>query len=270
MKFSVTCALETGEKTPVVLRGDYKSCIETASEIGYDAVEIHTSDANTILLEGVEEELKRLHVGLSSIGTGPAYGKYGLSLSSENEDIRNRAVANIKDHIAVAKNFGAIVILGLIKGKKSECSSEEKYYELLDKSMRECISAAEKDNVLLVFEIINRYESDALNTIEEGLDYIKRFESENIKLHIDSFHMNIEETDIPAAIIKAGKNLGHVHIADSDRWYAGHGHFDFKSMLEALEEIGYQGVLSLESFKYPDPLEAAAKNLEHLNGMLCN
>ena len=269
MKFSVTCALDTGEKTPVVLRGTYKECIETASRIGYDAVEIHTGDPQEIDPDVLKELLTRFHMKLSSIGTGPAYGNYGLSLSSEDEEIRQQAIAKIKDHIRLAKDFGAVVILGLIKGLKKDCCSQERYYELLDRSMRECITEAERENVLLVFEIINRYESDVLNTIEEGIDYIRRFDSDRIKLHIDSFHMNIEETDIPSAVIKAGKNIGHVHIADSDRWYAGHGHFDFAGMVDALKEIGYQGVLSLESYKFPEPEVAAARNLEYFEVLQC-
>lgn len=267
MEFSVTCALETGEMTPVVLRGAYDECIKTAAKIGYDAVEIHTSDPQLIEPDVLRADLSRSHIRLSSLGTGPAYGKYGLSLSSEDDAIRQKAIKNIKSHIALAKNFGAVVILGLIKGLKKECSSEERYYELLDESMRECVAEAEKENVLLVFELINRYECDVLNTIEEGLEYIKRFHTNHIKLHIDSYHMNIEETDIPAAIIKAGNNIGHVHIADSDRWYAGHGHFEFGKMLDALEKTGYQRALALESFQFPEPTVAAKKNLEYLKAL---
>lgn len=268
MELSVTCALEAGERVPVVLRGSYQECIKTASELGYDAVELHLSNPQDVDRGKLKQDLERNHMRLSSLGTGPAYSMYGLSLSSEAESIREKAIENIKSHIDLAKDFGAVVIIGLIKGKKGECSSEALYYERLDRSMKECLDAAEKNGVVLVLELINRYESDFLNTIEEGIEYISRFHSEYIKLHIDSFHMNIEEADIAASILKAGNLIGHVHIADSDRWYAGHGHFDFKTMVKALNEIGYQGVLSQESYCFPEPGTAAEENLTNLKKCL--
>lgn len=268
MNVSVTCALEAGERAPVVLRGSYRECIERASGLGYDAVELHLSNPQDVDRRKLRQDLDRNQMRISSLGTGPAYAKYGLSLSSEAESIRKQAVENIKNHINLAKDFGAVVIIGLIKGKKGECISEARYYERLDQSMKECIQAAEENGVVLVLELINRYESDVLNTIEEGMEYITRFHSNHIKLHIDSFHMNIEETDIGAAILKAGNRLGHVHIADSDRWYAGHGHFDFKTMIKALYEAGYQGVLAQESYCFPEQEAAAEKNIVNLKRYL--
>lgn len=87
--------------------------------------------------------------------------------------------------------------------------------------MEACIKEAERLGVLLAFEVIDRFESDWLNTVDEGLKLLDSFGSDALSLHLDTFHMNIEEPDCAESIRKAGKRIGHVHVADSDRWYPG-------------------------------------------------
>ena len=111
--------------------------------------------------------------------------------------------------------------------------------------------------MLLAFEVIDRFESDWLNTVDEGLKLLDSFGSDALSLHLDTFHMNIEEPDCAESIRKAGKRIGHVHVADSDRWYPGHAHYDFASTFSALKEVGYERAVALESFLYPDPETAA-------------
>ncbi len=116
----------------------------------------------------------------------------------------------------------------------------------------------------LAFEVIDRFESDWLNTVDEGLALLQEYPSEFLTLHLDTFHMNIEEADCAECIKRAGKKIGHVHVADSDRWYPGHAHYDFASTFAALKEVGYEGAVALESFLYPDPETAARLALEHI------
>jgi sugar phosphate isomerase/epimerase len=97
---------------------------------------------------------------------------------------------------------------------------------------------------------------------------IKKFKSDYFNIHIDTYHMNIEESDCREAILKAKGKIGHCHIADSDRWYAGHGHFDFKQVLEALKEINYDRALSVESFMFPNSTESAKKSSETIRAIL--
>ena len=92
--------------------------------------------------------------------------------------------------------------------------------------------------------------------------------SRRVKLHIDTVHLNIEEDDIAAAVRNGAGYIIHVHIADNNRWYPGHAHYDFKETLKALAEIGYCGALALEITNFPDTETAAKRSLAYLNGIL--
>lgn len=95
-------------------------------------------------------------------------------------------------------------------------------------------------------EVINRYESDVINTVKEGLEFLEMVGSPWLQLHLDTYHMNIEESDIKKSIQSAKGKICHVHVADNDRWFVGHGHYDFAETLGALKEIGYTGAVSVD------------------------
>ena len=80
--------------------------------------------------------------------------------------------------------------------------------------------------------------------------------------------MNIEERNIGNAIRSAKGYVSHVHVADNDRWYPGHGHYDFRETLQALNDIGYEGALALETNCLPDERESAGKSVRYLSEML--
>ena len=268
MKLAVTGILRAREDAPLVFRGEYKDIIPKAAEIGYDAMELHIHDS----LEVDRPKLKLIFdengMKLSSIGTGSAYAQDGLNLASDNPNVRKRAIKRILDHIVTAKDYDAVVIIGLIKGLVSECRNLNSYNLNLKHSLTECLSIAEEKKVILGLEILNRYESENLNSIEEGLAFINEMGSDYLQLHLDTYHMNIEERNCAESIYKAKGKIGHVHIADSDRWYAGHGHYDFKETIKALKEVGYERALSVESFQYPTPEKSAKYSYEYLKGIL--
>jgi sugar phosphate isomerase/epimerase len=124
-------------------------------------------------------------------------------------------------------------------------------------ALEACLPLAEKAGVTLVLEAVNRYESDILNTIAECVRFIERLGSDHLKVHIDTFHMNTEEDRIGENIVAAGKYIGHVHIADSNRHFPGRGHYDFAETISALKTIGYDRALSVECLGLPTPIEAA-------------
>ena len=104
----------------------------------------------------------------------------------------------------------------------------------------------------VLVEPINRYETDFVNRCEEGLELLDEVGGDGVKLLLDTFHMNIEERDLPDAIALAGDRLGYVHMVDSNRHAPGLGHVDFDGVLAALAQIDYRGL------PYPSDREAAA------------
>jgi sugar phosphate isomerase/epimerase len=99
------------------------------------------------------------------------------------------------------------------------------------------------------------------NTVEAGLRLIERLSTHNVVLLADLFHMNIEEANLPDAIRRGGRHIGHVHFVDSNRRPAGLGHLDFAPIAAALVEIGYGGYASAEAFAYPDSDSAARQTI---------
>ena len=114
-------------------------------------------------------------------------------------------------------------------------------------------------NAGLVIEPLNRYESNFVNTIADGLRLIDALDVRNVGLLADLFHMNIEEASIAGSIREAGSRIGHVHFADSNRRAPGMGHTDFTPIVAALRDINYRGWASVEAFPLPDRGTAAAQ-----------
>ena len=107
---------------------------------------------------------------------------------------------------------------------------------------------AEKHRKQVCLEPLNRFETDFINTCDQALKMVRDVGSPALKLHLDTFHMNIEEKDQAEAIRKAGKKLGHFHACGSDRGTPGKDSIDWPSIIKALKKIGYQGDVVIESF----------------------
>lgn len=120
---------------------------------------------------------------------------------------------------------------------------------------------AKEKGVKIFIEAINRYEINTMNTAGDVVDLIDEYELTNTFVHLDTFHMNIEEVNIAKAIELCGDKLGYIHFADSNRSYPGAGHIDFSKVIKALHHINYKGCISVECLPLPDRLHAAQNAL---------
>ena len=115
--------------------------------------------------------------------------------------------------------------------------------------------------VPLFYEPLNRYETNLINRVGETATWLRTLRTTNIRILADLFHMNIEESDLPAALREVGSLMGHVHFADSNRRAIGFGHTAIAPVIAALREIGYTGALSAEILPLPDAATAARQTL---------
>ena len=127
-------------------------------------------------------------------------------------------------------------------------AEKKQHFNLVVKNLKTLAKYAEKKGVTLCVEPLNRFETDFLNTVEQGLKLVAAVKSPAVKLHLDTFHMNIEQKNQAAAIKKAGKLLAHFHACGSDRGTPGNDHIDWPSIAKALKSIGYKGDVVIESF----------------------
>lgn len=268
MLIATTGAVSASSDSPIVFRGPFREMIPRIARAGYRAVEMHIYDSDEIDRRELWDTLKKYGIRLTSIGTGSIYEGRHYSLSDRDPHIRDLAVRHLEKHMVTAEPDHSVVIIGLIAGRFFDSGGADTFKENLTESLHRLDDLAVKHDVFLGLEMMNRFESDYLNTIEEGAAYRESQGFKRIFLHLDTVHMNIEEGCIRDAILSARGHIGHIHIADNDRWYPGHGHYDFRETLQALKDIGYDKTLALETNNYPSEEISAAKSLHYLTNIL--
>jgi sugar phosphate isomerase/epimerase len=164
--------------------------------------------------------------------------------------------------------LGAPAILGSVQGRQSAGMERAEALDIMAAALERCSGAAADWGVGFIYEPLNRYETNVFNQAEKAAEFLAERGLERVCLLADLFHMNIEERDIAAALRGAGRWVGHVHFADSNRQAMGFGHTDPVPVLAALREIGYQGYLSAEILPLPDPLTAARQTIESIRAAL--
>ena len=268
MMIATTGSLQAGSNAPIVYRGSYHDIFPMMREDGYQGVELHIRDSREIDRKSLNEELKRNELVLTSIGTGAAYGAWHLNIADHDPLIRKKAVACLQEHMITASPHHGLIIIGSMQGRFRDAASPEEFVYNVEESLYLLDRLAEQYDVSVGYEIMNHYESDFLFNITDGVHFMESHSFKRIGLHIDTVHMNIDECDLGNAIRKAGSWIRHVHIADNDRYYPGHGHMNFREIFQGLKDIGYEGALALETFSRPESRVCARKSLQYLNFIL--
>ncbi|AAD35501.1 hypothetical protein THMA_0422 [Thermotoga maritima MSB8] len=256
MKLSLVISTSDAAFDALAFKGDLRKGMELAKRVGYQAVEIAVRDPSIVDWNEVKILSEELNLPICAIGTGQAYLADGLSLTHPNDEIRKKAIERVVKHTEVAGMFGALVIIGLVRGRR-EGRSYEETEELFIESMKRLLELTE--HAKFVIEPLNRYETDFINTIDDALRILRKINSNRVGILADTFHMNIEEVNIPESLKRAGEKLYHFHVADSNRWAPGCGHFDFRSVFNTLKEIGYNRYVSVECLPLPGGMEEAAE-----------
>jgi sugar phosphate isomerase/epimerase len=264
MKLSIVLSTQPARFQAATFKGDLKSNLQQIAGFGYDGVELAIRDPKLIDLLHLEELIHSCGLSVPAIGTGQAWGEEGLSFTDPDESIRQAAIGRIQAHIPLAAHFGAVIIIGLIRGIVKPGLDPAKAMDWLVTALQECCTSAQNHGIRLALEPINRYETSLVNTAAQGLDLIGRVGAGNFGLLLDTFHMNIEEADIEESIRLCSKNIFHFHVADSNRWHPGAGHLDFRSILTSLLSTGYSGWISGEFLPNPEAGIAAGKGIAYL------
>jgi len=217
--------------------------------MGFDIIEICIEDPATIDVSRVNEAIKENDLKATICG---AFGP-GRDASSEDRIVRAKAVNYLEACIDAARELGSPFVAGPMysaTGKTRLLSRDEraKQWSLAVETLKSVADYAGQRGVQLAIEPLNRFETDFINTVEQGLDLIGRIGTSNVGFLLDTFHMNIEEKNQADAIRKAGKLLAHVHACGCDRGTPGNDHIDWAGIAQALKDIGYQGDIVIEGF----------------------
>ena len=247
------------EKGLGLFNGDLGKAFQVAKELGYDGLEIALSNPDEIEISRLKNLVKNYHINISSIATGGAAVKEGLIFSSPDKSIRKAAVSRIRKFIDLASLFDSVVVVSLVRGGITKDFKQSKQW--ITKCLIKCTKYAQKKGVYLAFEPINRFQDDFFHSILDCIKYFEDVKLPHLGLLIDSFHMNIEDSDMWENIRQASQSIIHVHYADSNRLAPGMGHFNFLQMTKILQEVGYNGYLSTEILPYPNSYTAARQSI---------
>jgi sugar phosphate isomerase/epimerase len=246
---------------PFVFWDDLPAACRTARAIGFDAVEVFPPSPEAVDVALLRRLLDEHGLALAAVGTGAGWVRQRLHLTLADAAARARARAFIRSIIDLAGPFQAPAIIGSMQGRSDDAVDAPTALRHLADSLEDLGEHAKQYGVPLFFEPLNRYETNLVNTVDAGVALLRPLATHNVRLLADLFHMNIEETDLAAALRAGGGYLGHVHFVDSNRRPAGLGHLDLPPLVRALEEIGYDGFASAEALPYPDPEAAARQTL---------
>lgn len=227
------------------------------ARFGYDGIEL-VGEPERYSPAEVVQWCREFGLEVTAVLGWCIWGIPGRDLASPNDEERTAAVAYAQRCIDLAAQMGAptLIVIPAPAGRTTLQgaprpgadwhSAYRREWKLAVESVRAAAEYAAPRNVLLALEPINRYETFLVNNLDQALDFLAEVGFGNVKLHLDCFHMNIEETDMAATVRRAGNLLVNMHVSDSNREAPGRGHTDFSALMRALRDINYQGVMALE------------------------
>lgn len=241
-KFGIHALVWVSEWTDESIR----YAVSRSAEVGYDLIE-------AVIFDPKEARPEQTALALDFAGIGCVTGMAlnpGADISSSDPDVAKRGEQFIAAAISATRDMGSKLLGGVTH------SAMHRYPGPAHPLVREQVveiygrlaQRAQAAGIRLGLEAVNRYESNVVNTLADAARIIDAVGSEALFIHMDTYHMNIEEHDAAGAITRHKQQLGHVHIGESHRGYLGSGSVDFPAFFRALAEIGYDGPIVFEAF----------------------
>jgi sugar phosphate isomerase/epimerase len=252
-----------------LLSGSFEEKLEKAAGFGAQGVELLSVDPRSLKVESIHMLLQKNGLEASAIASGGLGMALGVNLLNPDPEKAALAKHRLVDLIDFATAVGApVVTVGGLRGRLGWAEGPGR--EILIAILREISDYAGKKNIRLALEPLNRYETDFIYNVKEGLVFIEEVAQPSLGLLVDTFHVNIEESSWTQPFrhaLAAGK-LFHVHLGDNNRLPPGDGLIDFRAIVVTLREGGYTGFMSAELLPRPDPDTAAQRTLAYMQSIL--
>mmetsp|Transcript_15183 Transcript_15183/g.45782 ORF Transcript_15183/g.45782 Transcript_15183/m.45782 type:complete len:358 (+) Transcript_15183:125-1198(+) len=220
--------------------------ISGTAAAGYDLVEVPMVDPDSIDAAHTRDLLQQHGITASgSTGLQP-----DQDISSESEEIRREGLRVLKIALQKCSEIGATQFVGVNYGamtKYAQPASKEQWQHCVT-SLKELAVVAADLGLEYGLEVVNRYETNLINTASRAMDLVGDVGAPNVVVHLDSYHVNIEERSMEAAVAVCGDKLRYIHVGESHRGYLGTGSIDFAKFFAPLARAGYRGPLTFESF----------------------
>jgi len=220
--------------------------VKGSKAAGYGLVEFSLHDTSVLDVAATRALMERECIEVAC-SRGLAFD---ADVSSDDHEVVARGVALLESSLDIAYSLGSKYFCGGLYsafGKYTRPVSAQGRRNVVS-SLKRVADKAAGLGITLGLEVVNRYESNVVNTTEQALEVIAQVGADNLKVHLDIYHMNIEEADFFSPVIACGDKLGYVHIGENHRGFLGSGHLDFATFFHALATIGYRGPITFESF----------------------
>ncbi len=227
-------------------REECARAIGKTAEVGFDLIEVSAMDPGAVDTDYTRAQLEKAGIG--------ATFSFGLDatcdISSTDAAKVKAGEAKLHQAVAMARDIGATHVAGILFSafQKYAVPATSDGIKNSVAVLQRVAETAARSGITLGLEVVNRYETNVLNTASQGVEMCRRIGAPNVKVHLDVYHMNIEESDIQQAIIETGPHLGYFHTGDSHRGYMGSGSIDLAGVFRALVKAGYEGPITFESF----------------------
>lgn len=231
-------------------------CIDRAHDAGAEMIDLSINDPFRFPVEEVADRLSRYD--MQAVVTTAMSEKYNAI--SPDPLVREDAYVYMTRLIDIAHELGAGIVGGVTYAGSGYHTGKPRTKMEIEWCARYLEKAAEyaaQYDIDIALEPVKRFESHFLNTAEQAMELIQIVGRPNIKIHLDTFHMNIEEADIPAAIELSGDRLVHLHFVENNRDIPGRGHIPWVDIFKTLKKMNYQGAGCIETFN-PETLEKTA------------
>lgn len=246
MKFGIHLSTFTKEWSEDVLQ-----YVPAVKEYGYDGVELPLMSPDEFDLERVKKLLNQYKLQCTC-GTGMNPTR---DISCENKEIRQNGIEHLKKCIDICNELESDCLGGVLYAPWGQFKMRSEAIDDIKRSLEALSDMGEyasKRGVVLAIEMLNRYESYFVNTVNEGKEYLKQINNNNVKLHFDTFHSNIEEKSMYGAIVEGGKDIYHIHFCENNRGVPGSGNIDWNEVKRGILDIGYDRWITLENFVMPE------------------
>ncbi len=250
VRFGVNLWIWTTPSTESIIK-----LLPKAKEMGFDGVEVPVEEPSAL-------DIRKIKEGLDSLGLGCTVCGFFVAGRDPLENAQRKiAEKYVKRCIDIALGLGSEIVAGPLYapvGKLVGRARTDAEWRSVVEFLKDVGAYAGDCGAKLAIEPINRYETYILNITNDCAKLIEEVGSPNVGIHLDTYHMNIEEKDFHTPIKVAGKRLYHMHLSESDRGVPGTGQVSWKDVMRALKEIGYEGWLVIESFVLGVGVAAAA------------
>lgn len=253
---------------PIASLAELSRRMKRLSELGYQGIELSAMHPPPYSSAELKQVVDEHGMPVVSFLSGWSYGHEKLCLCSPEAAIREKAVERLRSYVDYAAPLGAILVVGLMQGLRSDEPDGDFAAGRIVDCLRRAAERAVEKNVSLVLEPVNHLQVGFHHTADEAAQVVARVGSPGLGYMLDTIHLHIEEHSAIATILAHGDRIRHFHLCESNGGRFGTGSIDFKGVLSALRASGYTGCVSVKVYRHLGWERAAETAAEHVLPLL--